>query len=217
MLSAGVYIKFNHNAVVNSAAAIKAHADALIISHGKYKGLRMVSDLTDSQMVVMLKAMITSMNKHCVSYDTYQAGAKALMQAGGPSLHELGYADESLVEYHKTLYEAKVSGASKKALYELAESIMGKPVLPYTVASLQVIKLLVDMRQVVHLKTGYLKEIEPGSYVESRHDHYQVAVGSDLESCIAFDPNNHGVLLSASPFSDYDENGVNADGESIYL
>ena len=210
-------VKFNYVALDAAYDHLMAEIHRLDNNTVKSVPVKYLKAMDKAQLVAALKAAAQSISENKKSFDTYQIAADAMMDVDHSNLKDADLADMDMDDYWSVIAAAAdLDKNDKEAAIEAATS---EAITPYVVAAAQALLLLVHSKQLVKLKTQELVESKytADEYVLETHYKYAFTDDSLLAAAIDKDPNNQLMMLSAEPFSDYDENGLNADNESIYL
>ena len=207
-------VTFNNELLEAACAEMMTEAKAVLAKKPRVVALQYLTAMSEAQVLAAMKAAVQSISHSDLSYNTYQNAADAMMAVDSSNLKAAELAEMDMDDYWASLVEAEANDLDVKAVMSASTS---KAVTPYVVAAAQMLVTLTSIKQIVKIKEHVLTETKNNEYAYFKHHKYSLVEDSLLASAVEKDPNNDHMMLSAEPFSDYDENGFNANNESIYL
>jgi hypothetical protein len=210
-------VKFDYVALDAVHAHLMDEVDKLIAKKPQALTLKYLKAMDKQQIIAALKAAAQSMASSDMAYNTYQKAADAMMDVNHSALKDANLAEMNMDDYWAVIAESDDMEKALKA--EAIEDAVSKAMKPYVAAAAQMLLTLTHSKQIVKVMEYVLTEspYKPDEYDYLKEFKFLVVDDSLMDQVVASDPNNDLMMLSAEPFSDYDENGFNADNESIYL
>ena len=210
-------VKFDYVALDAAYDHFAAELDALIKKKPKALTLQYLKAMNKQQILAAFKAAAQSMSNSDLAYNTYQNAADAMMDVDHANLKAVNLADMDMDDYWSAIAEA--DDMEKELKEQAIKAATTSAITPYVAASAQMLLLLTISKQIAKTAEYALVEstYKPNEYDYLEQHKYVVVKDSLFDQIVSSDPNNDLMMLSAEPFSDYDENGLNANNESIYL
>ena len=207
-------VTFNNELLEAACAEMMTEAKAVLAKKPRALSLQYLTAMSEAQVLAAMKAAVQSISHSDLSYNTYQNAADAMMAVDSSNLKAAELAEMDMNDYWASLADAEANDMDVEAAMKASGT---KAVTPYVTAAAQMLFTLASMKQIARVSEHVLTETKNNEYAFFKHHKYSIVDDSLLASSVKKDPNNDHMMLSAEPFSDYDENGFNADNESIYL